>query len=218
MDLYIVLGVERTASAGDVKRAYRRLARRYHPDINPGDREAEAFFRRVAEAYDTLIDPERRQEYDEHGHVRPGSSGAGVEFEGFDFSVSSPRESASTFGDLFADVFTDPGASRAQETSTQGVDLHTALRLDFEGAMRGGTHEVTLTRSPDATPVAGRVRAGWSRAAVSAAPGPASRGGPVDIWCFRAGAGSAAAPAAAVSVPAGSVAPRASSRAPIRSP
>ena len=146
MDLYIVLGVERTASAGDVKRAYRRLARRYHPDINPGDREAEAFFRRVVEAYDTLIDPERRQEYDEHGHVRPGSSGAGVEFEGFDFSVSSPRGSASTFGDLFADVFTDPGASRAQETSTQGVDLHTALRLDFEGAMRGGTHEVTLTR------------------------------------------------------------------------
>ena len=146
MDFYIILGVERTASAGDVKRAYRRLARRYHPDINPGDREAAAFFRRVAEAYDTLIDPERRREYDEHGHVYPRSGGVGVEFEGFDFSLSSTGESASTFGDLFADVFTAWGAGRPPDTSSQGVDLHAPLRLDFEDAMRGGTHEVTVTR------------------------------------------------------------------------
>ena len=146
MDFYVILGVERTASSSDVKRAYRRLARKHHPDINPGDQEAEAFFRRVSEAYNTLMDPERRQEYDEHGHVRPGSDGAGVEFEGFDFSVSATAESASTFGDLFADVFAEPGTGHAQETGVQGVDLHTALRLDFEDAMRGGTYEVTLTR------------------------------------------------------------------------
>ena len=57
MDFYVILGVDRTASAIDVKRAYRRLARKHHPDINPGDQEAEAFFRRVSEAYETLIDP-----------------------------------------------------------------------------------------------------------------------------------------------------------------
>ena len=146
MDFYVILGVERSASARDVKRAYRRLARRYHPDINPGDSEAEAVFRRVSEAYETLADPERRQAYNEVGHVRPGADGVGVEFEGFDFSVSSTGESASTFGDLFADVFADSGVGRAQDTGTQGVDLHAALRLAFEDAMRGGTHEVTLTR------------------------------------------------------------------------
>ena len=146
MDFYVILGVERTASAIDVKRAYRRLARKHHPDINPGDQEAAAFFRRVSEAYKTLIDPERRQDYDEHGHMRPSPDGAGVEFEGFDFSVSHTGESASTFGDLFADVFGGAGGGRPQRTDTPGVDLHAALRLDFEDALRGGTYEVTLTR------------------------------------------------------------------------
>ena len=155
MDFYVILGVERTASALDVKRAYRRLARKHHPDINPGDQEAEAFFRRVSEAYETLIDPARRQDYDVHGHGRPGPEGTpggaaepggSVEFEGFDFSVSTTGESASTFGDLFADVFADQGAGRPRATSARGVDLHAVLRLDFQHAMRGGTYEVTLTR------------------------------------------------------------------------
>ena len=91
MDFYVILGVERTATASDVKRAYRRLARKHHPDINPGDQEAEAFFRRVSEAYETLIDPERRQDYDTHGRVRPGPEGVNVEFEGFDFSEICSR-------------------------------------------------------------------------------------------------------------------------------
>jgi len=146
MDFYVILGVERTATASDVKRAYRRLARKHHPDINPGDQEAEAFFRHVSEAYETLIDPERRQEYDEHGRARPGPDGAGVEFEGFDFSVASTGDAASTFGDLFSDVFAESGRGRARELGAQGVDLHAELRLDFDAAMRGGTREVTMTR------------------------------------------------------------------------
>jgi curved DNA-binding protein CbpA len=64
MDLYIVLGVEHGASESEIKRAYRRLARRYHPDINPGDRTAEVRFRQILEAYETLIDPDRRSRYD----------------------------------------------------------------------------------------------------------------------------------------------------------
>ena len=143
MDFYVILGVDKAASTNDVRRAYRRLARKYHPDINPGDHEAEAFFSRVTEAYRTLIDPARRHDYDHHGSPHPKRS-EGVEFEGFDFSVSSTGESASTFGDLFADVFARSGGST--RTGAQSVDLHVKLQLDFEQGMLGGKHEVTLTR------------------------------------------------------------------------
>ena len=96
MDFYVILGVERAASPSDVKRAYRRLARKHHPDINPGDAESEAFFLRVTEAYETLVDPERRQDYDQHGVRSGGPAGlevgivGDVEFEGFDFSGPAP--------------------------------------------------------------------------------------------------------------------------------
>src|SRR5947209_19560300 len=102
MDFYILLGLERAASVGDIKRAYKRLARKYHPDINPGDRMAAAQFRQIAEAYETLSDPDRRQRYDVVGAVAAAPSTFG--FEGFDFSVSVTGAPASTFGDLFGAV------------------------------------------------------------------------------------------------------------------
>src|SRR5947209_5597228 len=104
MDFYIVLGVERGATVGDIKRAYKRLARRYHPDINPGDRTAVAHFRQIAEAYETLSDPERRRHYDTTGQSVSRDESSSVGFEGFDFSVSVSGASAPTFGDLFAEV------------------------------------------------------------------------------------------------------------------
>ena len=104
MDFYIVLGVEREAAAVDIKRAYKRLARRYHPDINPGDRLAAQQFRQIAEAYETLIDPDRRRHYDSTGSAATPAEAAPFGFEGFDFSVSVSGSAASTFGDLFADV------------------------------------------------------------------------------------------------------------------
>src|SRR6187549_1022794 len=100
MDLYILLGVEREATAGDIKRAYKRLARRFHPDINPGDRMAASQFRQIAEAYETLIDPERRRRYDTSGRPDQAADEVTFGFEGFDFSVSVNGSSASTFGDL----------------------------------------------------------------------------------------------------------------------
>src|SRR5438132_11638892 len=100
MDFYIVLGLERGATLGDIKRAYKRLARRFHPDINPGDRMAAAQFRQIAEAYETLSDPDRRSRYDVAGQqLSPEPTTYG--FEGFDFSASVSGSSAPTFGDLF---------------------------------------------------------------------------------------------------------------------
>ncbi len=89
MDFYIILGIERGATLDDIKRAYKRLARKFHPDINPGDRMAAAQFRQIAEAYETLSDPDRRQRYDTTGpSVVERRGGFTFGFEGFDFSVS----------------------------------------------------------------------------------------------------------------------------------
>src|SRR5665213_3475327 len=126
MDFYIVLGIERAATVGDVKRAYKRLARRYHPDINPGDRMAEAQFRQIAEAYETLSDPDRRRRYDASGQ-EISSEPATYGFEGFDFSVSVSGASAPTFGDLFADVVGQRDARRQDEPGVRGADLHQSI-------------------------------------------------------------------------------------------
>src|SRR5512134_2491493 len=99
MDLYVILGVPHGASESDIKRAYRRLARRFHPDINPGDRTAEARFRQILEAYETLIDPARRSRY-EAGAAQDDDERRPSGFEGFDFSARGVDHSA-TFGDLF---------------------------------------------------------------------------------------------------------------------
>jgi molecular chaperone DnaJ len=143
MDLYIVLGVEREASLDDIKRAYRRLARRFHPDINPGDRTAAQQFRQIAEAYETLSDPDRRRRYDTAGLARP-EGGASFGFEGFDFSISVSGSTAPTFGDLFADVFQQRGG--AVQDDDRGADLHQLVSLTFDDAVRGASRVVTVVR------------------------------------------------------------------------
>jgi molecular chaperone DnaJ len=145
MDFYIVLGVERGASVSDVKRAYKRLARRFHPDINPGDRMAAAQFRQIAEAYETLSDPDRRRHYDTVG-MTIGGEPVAYGFEGFDFSISVGGESAPTFGDLFADVISQRDQARHDGEPTRGADLHQAIGLTFEEAVRGGRHPLVVTR------------------------------------------------------------------------
>jgi len=146
MDLYILLGVERGATLDDIKRAYKRLARRFHPDINPGDRLAAQQFRQIADAYETLRDPDRRRRYDTVGIAGDETEHTTFGFEGFDFSVSVGGSSASTFGDLFADVFQQRVPSGASGGSERGPDLHHTISLTFEEAMHGGRREVTVTR------------------------------------------------------------------------
>ena len=144
MDFYVILGITRQASIVDVKRAYRRLARKFHPDINPGDQAAAARFRQISEAYQTLIDPDRRRRYDLLGHQPDAASDLAVGFEGFDFSASVHANQESTFGDLFADVLRP---SRQQPRSGErGADLHASLPIGLEDALHGVERPVTITR------------------------------------------------------------------------
>lgn len=145
MDLYIVLGVERGAGAGEIKRAYKRLARRLHPDINPGDREAEARFRQVLDAYETLMDPDRRRRYDA-GQLSDGISDedGSFGFAGFDFSNRVHAERTTTFGDLFEDVLSK--RARPAEGAEHGADIHARASLTFEEAWQGAQRTVTVTR------------------------------------------------------------------------
>jgi len=162
MDLYIVLGVQQGATESEIKRAYRRLARRYHPDINPGDQTAAARFHQILEAYETLIDPARRSRYDAGhpsaaDHVQTGSG-----FEGFDFSTRGVDYSA-TFGDLFAEVLTERGAR--QVSPQRGADLHVEMQVTFEEALSGGERTMTVTRRDHC-----RVCAGSGRTRTTTAP------------------------------------------------
>lgn len=145
MDFYLLLGVQREATVADIKRAYKRLARKYHPDINPGDQLAEQQFRQIAEAYETLIDPDRRRRYDTTGMEPPDVGGVTFGFEGFDFSISVSGDAAPTFGDLFGDLLR-PRAAEPPRASIRGADLHLSMRIPFEEAIRGGTRQVTATR------------------------------------------------------------------------
>ncbi len=151
MDFYIVLGVSQRATVADIKRAYRRLARRYHPDINPGDHTADARFRRIAEAYETLIDPERRRRYDQTGGQFSILPDAPPSFAGFDFSSIVDGPQAATFGELFADVFQPP----PEEGPQAGSDLHATALLTFEESIRGAERQVTLTRQEACSTCAG---------------------------------------------------------------
>jgi molecular chaperone DnaJ len=146
MDFYILLGVAQDASTADIKRAYKRLARRYHPGINPGDRSAEEMFQRVSEAYETLIDPGRRLQYDSAGGGRGSvSESPSFIFSEFDFSVARQGAQASTFTELFADVLHPiPGTIAGRPEG--GSDLHATLTVPFEDAVRGVERQVVVTR------------------------------------------------------------------------
>jgi molecular chaperone DnaJ len=163
MDFYIVLGVERGAPAGEIKRAYKRLARRLHPDINPGDREAEARFRQVLDAYETLMDPDRRRRYDA-GQLGPSAvsdDGATFGFAGFDFSSRVHAERTTTFGELFEEVLSKRGRP-AERTGDHGADIHAKTTLGFEEAWRGVQRTVTVTRQDTCRACAG---SGYQRVA-----------------------------------------------------
>ena len=143
-DYYEVLGVDKNADDAALKKAYRALAKKYHPDMNPGDKEAEKKFKEASEAYAVLSDPEKRRQYDQFGHAAfDGGAGGAGGFGGFDFNGAD-------FGDIFGDIFGDlfggrRGSAGARSGPMKGANLRTSVRITFEEAVFGTEKEIELT-------------------------------------------------------------------------
>jgi molecular chaperone DnaJ len=154
MDFYSLLGVDANATTAEIKRAYRRLSRRYHPGLNPGDRAAEDLFQQISEAYETLSDPQRRSKYDANGsRLREAIAEHTFEFSGFDFSVRAEGPQAATFTELFADILHPLTAGTAAE---HGADLHASLTVPFLEAVQGVRRQVVVTRQDVCSACRGR--------------------------------------------------------------
>ena len=148
-DYYEVLGVDKNADDAALKKAYRALAKKYHPDMNPGDAEAEKKFKEASEAYAVLSDPEKRRQYDQFGHAafEQGGPGGFGGFDGFNFS----GDMGDIFGDIFGDLF---GGGRRRGNSSgpmQGANLRTSVRVSFEEAVFGCEKEIELTLKDECT-------------------------------------------------------------------
>ncbi len=141
-DYYEVLGVDRGADEATIKKAYRQLAKKYHPDMNPGDKEAEKKFKEASEAYAVLSDAEKRRQYDQFGHAafEQGGGGAGG-FGGFDFNGGDMGD---IFGDIFGDLFGGGRSRRANNGPMKGANVRTAVRITFEEAVFGCEKQLDL--------------------------------------------------------------------------
>jgi molecular chaperone DnaJ len=139
-DYYEVLGVERTASGEEIKRAYRRLAMKWHPDRNPGNAEAETEFKACAEAYEVLIDPERRTRYDRHGHAGLRST------PGHDFRSMNVDDIFSMFADIFGGGAAAGGRRGGRAGAARGYDLETEVEITLEEVLSGTDRDVEFKR------------------------------------------------------------------------
>lgn len=148
-DYYSILGVSKTASADEIKKAYRKMAMQYHPDRNPDDKEAEAKFKDINEAYEVLKDDQKRAAYDRYGHqafANGMGGGAGANpFNGFDFTGTG-------FADVFSDIFsefTGQGRNRQRSYAERGDDIRYDIALSLEEAFAGLEKEITITTSKE---------------------------------------------------------------------
>lgn len=142
-DYYEVLGVKKGASDDEIKKAYRVLAKKYHPDMNPGDKEAEARFKEANEAYDVLSDKEKRSKYDQFGHAAFDPSMGGSGFGGFGGFGGGDFD----FGDIFSSFFGGGGSSRSRRNMPiDGEDVAARITIDFEEAAFGCKRDVTFAR------------------------------------------------------------------------
>jgi molecular chaperone DnaJ len=171
VDYYELLGVKREASATDIRKAYRKLARKFHPDVNPGDAVAEEKFKEISQAYEVLSDEEKRKKYDQYGaafqQAQQGGQWQGGDFGDFVYT----NFGAGSFSDLFGDLFGDMGGVRVGRTRTRGgpqprspqrgQDVHYRLRVSFADAVKGAQRALTLTladRCPECEGLGGKAQ------------------------------------------------------------
>jgi len=136
-DYYEVLGVSKTATDAEIKKAFRQQAKKYHPDIHPGDKECEEKFKEAQEAYAVLSDPDKRRQYDQFGHAAFDGTGGGA--GGFDFSG---MDMGDIFGDIFGDFFGGGRSSGRRNGPAQGANVRLSVRISFEEAIFGCTKEL----------------------------------------------------------------------------
>lgn len=141
-DYYELLGVAKGASEDEIKQAYKKLAKKYHPDLNPGDKSSEEHFKKVNEAFGVLIDPQKRAAYDQYGHAAfaPGSGGFDGGFQGGGFTDFSD-----IFGDIF-DNFFGGGDRRGGRRASRGRDISVKMELSLEEAFSGVTREISIPK------------------------------------------------------------------------
>ena len=139
-DYYEVLGIQKGATDAEIKKAFRQVAKKYHPDAHPGDKECEEKFKEAQEAYAVLSDPEKRRQYDQFGHAAFDGMGGGA--GGFDFSG---MEMGDIFGDIFGDLFGGGRRSSANNGPMKGANVRLSLRISFEEAVFGCEKEIEFT-------------------------------------------------------------------------
>jgi molecular chaperone DnaJ len=186
-DYYELLGLKPGAPEADIKKAYKRLARKFHPDLNPGDKSAEAKFKEISEAYAVLSDKKRRADYDRFGFTGPGGYspprdfGGGVHFEGFDFGDAfGDLGGAGRLEELFRQMFGGGGMggfARAarEEGHARGEDVSAPLRISFEEMLEGASREIQIQRLAACASCGGTGRRGETGASACPACGGAGR-------------------------------------------
>ncbi|MDD3368033.1 MAG: molecular chaperone DnaJ [Lachnospiraceae bacterium] len=150
-DYYEVLGVDKSADDAALKKAYREIAKKNHPDVKPGDKEAEKIFKEASEAYAVLSDPEKRRQYDQYGHAAFDGTGGAGGFGGFDFNGAD-------FGDIFGDIFGDffgggsrRGGGNRANSPMRGANVRASVRITFEEAVFGTDKELELNLKDECT-------------------------------------------------------------------
>ena len=173
-DYYNILGVKKDAKADEIKKAYRRLARKHHPDVNPNDKASEEKFKEVQESYDVLSDDKKRKVFDRFGYYADnldvnspygssagtsgGAASANYDFSGFNFEPGGSGGSSSSFRDIFSDLFSGGASSRTtrepevpKPLPKKGADIEIPLALSFEESFTGMTTNITVERSEQCT-------------------------------------------------------------------